>query len=222
MCTSALTSVAQWIERWPVDQKAASWIPSQDACLGCRPGPQLGACERQLINLSHTSMFPSLPPSFLLSKNKQIKSFKKMYISQCKFKERYKTVPEISWPLLIPVAKALQEFDLALRGKKKRKKFIKDTKKKGEMTVSGFPFGVGSLPSGVGRGCLVCPILTRHPLSRQKKGPSLKSSRHRCLLSGWPRGIAEPSEPGQCLRRSQREALVGIWGAPRSWQEGSV
>ncbi|XP_072489699.1 probable ATP-dependent RNA helicase DDX27 isoform X2 [Notamacropus eugenii] len=32
------------------------------------------------------------------------------------------------------IAKALQEFDLALRGKKKRKKFLKDSKKKGEMT----------------------------------------------------------------------------------------
>jgi hypothetical protein len=28
---------------------------------------------------------------------------------------------------------------LALRGKKKRKKFMKDAKKKGEMTVSGLP-----------------------------------------------------------------------------------
>uniref|UniRef100_A0A8C4N9A6 Probable ATP-dependent RNA helicase DDX27 n=1 Tax=Equus asinus asinus TaxID=83772 RepID=A0A8C4N9A6_EQUAS len=33
------------------------------------------------------------------------------------------------------IAKALQEFDLALRGKKKRKKFVKDAKKKGEMTA---------------------------------------------------------------------------------------
>ncbi|KAK2499001.1 hypothetical protein MC885_015055 [Smutsia gigantea] len=32
-------------------------------------------------------------------------------------------------------AQALQEFDLALRGKKKRKKFMKDAKKKGEMTA---------------------------------------------------------------------------------------
>ncbi|KAB0403485.1 hypothetical protein E2I00_008938, partial [Balaenoptera physalus] len=32
-------------------------------------------------------------------------------------------------------AKALQEFDLAIRGKKKRKKFMKDVKKKGEMTA---------------------------------------------------------------------------------------
>lgn len=58
-------------------------------------------------------------------------------------------VPEISSSLVTPVAKALQEFDLALRGKKKRKKFMKDAKKKGEMTVSGLPFGAGSL-SGCG------------------------------------------------------------------------
>lgn len=32
------------------------------------------------------------------------------------------------------------------------------------------------------------------------------------MLSGWPRGIAEPSGPEQCLRRSQREALVGVQG----------
>lgn len=34
-----------------------------------------------------------------------------------------------------PVAKALQEFDLALRGKKKRKKFMQDSQKKVQMTV---------------------------------------------------------------------------------------
>ncbi|EPQ07776.1 Putative ATP-dependent RNA helicase DDX27 [Myotis brandtii] len=38
-------------------------------------------------------------------------------------------------PDKLVVAKALQEFDLALRGKKKRKKFMKDAKKKGEMTA---------------------------------------------------------------------------------------
>jgi hypothetical protein len=54
-----------------------------------------------------------------------------------------KMVSEITCSLLIPVSKALQEFDLALRGKKKRKKFMKDAKKKGEMTVSCLPFGVG-------------------------------------------------------------------------------
>lgn len=36
------------------------------------------------------------------------------------------------------MAKALQEFDLALRGKKKRKKFVQDTQKKAQMTVSSF------------------------------------------------------------------------------------
>lgn len=36
------------------------------------------------------------------------------------------------------VAKALQEFDLALRGKKKRKKFMQDTQRKVQMTVSIF------------------------------------------------------------------------------------
>ena len=137
-----------------------------------------------------------------------------MYTSYCKFKKRfYKMVPELSRSLLIPVAKALQEFDLAIRGKKKRKKFMKDVKKKGEMTVSSLPFGVGSLPEDVGQGCQVCSTLTCHPLPRQTKGPSLKSSRPRCLLSGWPRGTAEPSGPEQCPRRSQQGALVGRWGA---------
>lgn len=36
------------------------------------------------------------------------------------------------------MAKALQEFDLALRGKKKRKKFMQDRQKKVQMTVSTF------------------------------------------------------------------------------------
>lgn len=75
----------------------------------------------------------------------------------------YKTVPEIPRSLLILVAKALQEFDLALRGKKKRKKFMKEAKKKGEMTVSGLPFGGGSLPGALGQGCLICSVHTRHP-----------------------------------------------------------
>lgn len=35
----------------------------------------------------------------------------------------------------ISVSKALQDFDLALRGKKKREKFLKDNKRKKELTV---------------------------------------------------------------------------------------
>ena len=33
-------------------KRFAGSIPSQGTCLGCGPGPQLGACERQLINVS--------------------------------------------------------------------------------------------------------------------------------------------------------------------------
>lgn len=36
----------------------------------------------------------------------------------------------------ISVSKALQEFDLALRGKKKRERFLKDSKRKKELTVT--------------------------------------------------------------------------------------
>ena len=39
---------------WPVTQKVTSSIPSQGTCLGCRLGPQLGACERKVIDVSLT------------------------------------------------------------------------------------------------------------------------------------------------------------------------
>lgn len=39
----------------------------------------------------------------------------------------------------ISVSKALQEFDVALRGKKKREKFLKDSKRKKDWTVD-LPF----------------------------------------------------------------------------------
>ena len=50
----ALAGVAQWIEHWPANQKVTSSIPSQGTCLGCGPGPQLGACKRQPIDVSLT------------------------------------------------------------------------------------------------------------------------------------------------------------------------
>ena len=50
----ALAGVAQWTECQPVNQKVASSIPSQGTCLGCGPGPQLRAFERQPINVSLT------------------------------------------------------------------------------------------------------------------------------------------------------------------------
>ena len=43
----ALADVAQWIEHGPANQRVAGSIPSQGACLGCGPGPQWGAHERQ-------------------------------------------------------------------------------------------------------------------------------------------------------------------------------
>ena len=59
-----LAAVAQWIEHGPVKQRVTASIPSQGTCLGCRPGPQWGACERQ----------PHIDVSFPLSKiNKLIK-----------------------------------------------------------------------------------------------------------------------------------------------------
>ena len=39
----ALDGVAQWIEHRPGDRKVISSIPCQGTCLGCGPGPQLGA-----------------------------------------------------------------------------------------------------------------------------------------------------------------------------------
>ena len=44
----------QWIEYWPVDQKVASLGPRQGTCLGFRAGPQMGACERQLMDVPLT------------------------------------------------------------------------------------------------------------------------------------------------------------------------
>ena len=43
----ALAGVAQWIVCGPVNQRVPGLIPSLGTCLGCRPGPQLGACEGQ-------------------------------------------------------------------------------------------------------------------------------------------------------------------------------
>ena len=61
----ALAGVAQWVECWPVNWRVARSIPSQGTCLGCRPGPQLGAGKRQLVNVSlaHQCFSPSLYPS---------------------------------------------------------------------------------------------------------------------------------------------------------------
>ena len=53
---------AQWIERGPVNQGVTGLIPSQGTCLGCRPGPQMGMCERQPHIDVSLPLCPSLPP----------------------------------------------------------------------------------------------------------------------------------------------------------------
>ena len=49
---STLAGVAQWIECQPANQKVSGSIPGQGTSLGCGLGPLLGACKRQLINVS--------------------------------------------------------------------------------------------------------------------------------------------------------------------------
>ena len=66
----ALTGVAQWVGRCPANQKVADSTPSQGMCLGCGPGPQLGACERQHIDVSLTHGSFLLPLVSHLSRNK--------------------------------------------------------------------------------------------------------------------------------------------------------
>ena len=56
-----LAGMSQWIKCQPVKQRVAGSIPSQGTCLGYRPGPQLGARERQ------PCFSPSLSPSLSLT-----------------------------------------------------------------------------------------------------------------------------------------------------------
>ena len=61
--------MAQWIEYGPLNQKDADLILFQGTCLGCRPGPKLGACKRQQIDVSLAlrCFSPSLSPFLSLS-----------------------------------------------------------------------------------------------------------------------------------------------------------
>ena len=61
----SLAGVAQWIECWPANQRVTSSIPSQGACLGCRPGPEQGAHESQ----PHIDVSLSLSLSLSLSRS---------------------------------------------------------------------------------------------------------------------------------------------------------
>ena len=66
----ALAGVTQWTECWPMSQKVAGSIPSQDTCLGCGPGPWLGTSEGQPhidVSLPCKCFSPSLSLPLLLS-----------------------------------------------------------------------------------------------------------------------------------------------------------
>ena len=67
----ALAGVAKWTECPQANQWVASLIPSQGTFLGCKPGPQEGAHERQ----PHIDVSLPVSLSLPLSKNKSIKSF---------------------------------------------------------------------------------------------------------------------------------------------------
>ena len=60
--------MAQWIDYWPANPVAAGSIPSQGKCLGCGPGPPVGVCKRQPIDISlHIDDSPSLFLPLVLS-----------------------------------------------------------------------------------------------------------------------------------------------------------
>ena len=64
-----MAGAAQWIEHWTVNQSVSGSIPRQGTCLGCGPGPQLGAFERQPHTDASLPLF--LPPFPSLKINKQ-------------------------------------------------------------------------------------------------------------------------------------------------------
>ena len=64
----ALVGVAQWTELCPANQKLTSSISGQGICLACRPAPQLGPWEKQLIFLSFFFLLSPLKLNKILKK----------------------------------------------------------------------------------------------------------------------------------------------------------
>ena len=56
----ALAGVVQWIDCQSVNPRVTHSIPSQHTCLGCGPGPQQGAHERQphIVSLPFSLPYP--------------------------------------------------------------------------------------------------------------------------------------------------------------------
>ena len=90
ICTHDKESQLPWLlwlsgfKSWPVNQEIAGFIPSQGTCLGCRPGPQFGVCERQLIDVS-LPLFLPLSPSVWKLINIMFLKFFKRFTNLCKF-----------------------------------------------------------------------------------------------------------------------------------------
>ena len=59
-----LAGVAQCTEQRPGNWETAGLIPSQGTCLGCRQGPQLGACDRQPLRSYFNVSLPLFHPPF--------------------------------------------------------------------------------------------------------------------------------------------------------------
>ena len=102
---AALAGVAQWIEHGPANGKVSGSIPSQGTCLGCEPGPRLGACKRQP---SHVDI--SLPLLLFSSlSNYIIKIFKRKQIYRCWFRlgtVRWSIVPTFKDKIPISLARS--------------------------------------------------------------------------------------------------------------------
>ena len=62
----ALAAVGQWVGPRAVNCKVTGWIPGQDTCLGCGPGPGLGACQIY-VSVTHPCFSLSLSPSLTLN-----------------------------------------------------------------------------------------------------------------------------------------------------------
>ena len=87
-------SSVDWV--WAVKQRVAGSIPSQGTCLGCGPGPQWGPSDRQPhIDVS----LPLFVPPFPLSKNKQIKSWKKSFKKWAKDLNAHFYKRTYRWPI---------------------------------------------------------------------------------------------------------------------------
>ena len=62
-----VTGRAQWVEHRPANWEVTGLIPSQDTCLGCGPGLQLGTCKRQPLMFLFL-FFSPLPLSLKINK----------------------------------------------------------------------------------------------------------------------------------------------------------